>query len=293
MSKGKYPEAKVYFDGSHYIAIPNKKQPWKKRKKVNNNLEHIPKEIFEKAYKENENKKKCEKKEIIEKELETYFNDKEKAKEFTEINFNRKKRNLIERRKRLVRKVNLQEWNYFCTFTYDSNKLNEIEFRKRFSNCLKKLSYRKNWKYIGVWERSPENNRLHFHGLFYTPIMIGEFIEKRDYSTKKHQMQNTLQNTYFLERFGRNDFKPIVSKDHIFEATRYIMKYLEKSGEKIIYSKELYQYFLSDIIEDDIVCKIGQEDRKLLLFDNFHCLYKGEVIGQVCQEVINKMPKSN
>ncbi len=293
MSKGKYPEAKVYFDGSHYIAIPNEKQPWKKRKKVNTNLEEIPKEIFEKAYKENENKKKKEKKEIIEKELETYFNNKEKAKEFTEINFNRKKRNLIERRKRLVRKVNLQEWHYFCTFTYDSNKLNEIEFKKRFSNCLKKLSYRKNWKYIGVWERSPENNRLHFHGLFYTPTMIGEFIEKRDYSTKKHQMQNTLQNTYFLERFGRNDFKPIVSKDHIFEATRYIMKYLEKSGEKIIYSKELYQYFLSDIIEDDIVCTIGQEDRKLLLFDNFHCLNEGEVIGQVCKEVIDNMPKSN
>ena len=28
-----YSDAKVYFDGSHYIAIPKVEQPWKKRKK--------------------------------------------------------------------------------------------------------------------------------------------------------------------------------------------------------------------------------------------------------------------
>ena len=27
-----YAKAKVYFDGSHYIAIPHINQPWKKRK---------------------------------------------------------------------------------------------------------------------------------------------------------------------------------------------------------------------------------------------------------------------
>ena len=27
-----YGDAKVYFDGSHYIAIPHTEQPWKKRK---------------------------------------------------------------------------------------------------------------------------------------------------------------------------------------------------------------------------------------------------------------------
>ena len=27
-----YAKSKVYFDGSHYIAIPHQEQPWKKRK---------------------------------------------------------------------------------------------------------------------------------------------------------------------------------------------------------------------------------------------------------------------
>jgi len=73
----------------------------------------------------------------------------------------------------------------------------------------------------------------------------------------------------------------------------YIMKYLEKTEEKIVYSKGLYQYFISDIIEDDIVCTIGQEDRKLLLFDDFMCLDEGELIGKVSPEVIERMRKCN
>ena len=28
-----YPKSKVYFDGSHYIAIPHTEQPWKRRKR--------------------------------------------------------------------------------------------------------------------------------------------------------------------------------------------------------------------------------------------------------------------
>ena len=71
------------------------------------------------------------------------------------------------------------------------------------------------------------------------------------------------------------------------------MKYIEKTEEKIVYSKGLYQYFLSDIIEDDIVCTIGQEDRKILLFDNFTCLDEGLVVGKVSKETIEQMPKSN
>ena len=73
----------------------------------------------------------------------------------------------------------------------------------------------------------------------------------------------------------------------------YIMKYIEKSGEKIIYSKGLPQYFISDILEDDVVCNIGLEDRKLLLFDNFSCWRDGEYIGEVSPEVIKQLKTSN
>ena len=40
---------------------------------------------------------------------------------------------------------------------------------KSLKNCLKHLSNRKGWKYIGVFERSPEKKRLHFHGIFHIP----------------------------------------------------------------------------------------------------------------------------
>ena len=287
-----YPKTKVYFDGSHYIGIP---QPIKKlkKKKIVKKVEDDKKQEFEKVYKENLNKTKKEKKEILENELSKHFENKKQAKEYVERNLERKKRNSIIRRTRLARKVNLQDWNYFCTFTYDDSKLNEEDFRKKLSNCFKKLSYRKKWKYVGVWERSPVNKRLHFHGLFYIPTMIGELEEIRDYSTKKHQMQVAHQNTYFLERFGRNDFKSIESKEHVNESKNYLMKYIEKSNEKIVYSKGLPTYFVSDILEKDVICNIGQEDRKILLFDNFTCIDEGLVVGKVSKETIEQMPKSN
>ena len=289
-----YGKTKVYNDGSHYIAIPHTQQSWKKRK--NKSMQSVKeveqKRTFEKIYNENKDKPKKEKVEKIKSELKESFNNEEQLKNFVDENLERKKRNLVERRKRLYRKAYLQVWSYFCTFTYDDKKLNEEEFRKKLSNCFKKLSYRKGWKYIGVWERSPVNNRLHFHGIFYTPTMIGEFIEKRDYSTKNHRMQTTYQNTYFLERFGRNDFEEITHQN-ISQSISYITKYIEKSGDRIVYSKNLPTYFISDILDDDIVCTIGIEDRKLLLFDNFKCWDEGVLIGEVSPEVISQMKKSN
>ena len=73
----------------------------------------------------------------------------------------------------------------------------------------------------------------------------------------------------------------------------YIMKYLGKTEERIVYSKGLPTYFISDIMEDDIVCTIGIEDRKLLLFDNFNCWDEGVLIGKVNKETISQLRKSN
>jgi hypothetical protein len=122
--------------------------------------------------------------------------------------------------------------------------------------------------------------------------MVGELTEHRDYSTKNHRMQTTLQNSYFTERFGRNDFEPI-NKQELPNATAYLMKYIDKSGERIVYSKNTPAYFVSDILDDDVVCTIGQEDRKLLLFDNFICFDDGVYVGEVSPEVIERMPKKN
>ena len=301
-----YAKSKIYFDGSHYIAIPPQEQPWKKRK-VKKDMLHgkkkenekvkdekqRSKEMFNEIYKENADKKRSEKVKVMEEKFKDKFKSEEELKEFIKTNIERKLRNTIVRRTRLMRKVNLQEWNYFCTFTYDDKKCDERTFKQRLSNCFKKLCYRRGWKYAGVWERSPINQRLHFHGLFYAPNMVGEFMETKDYNTTKHQMQVAKQNSYFLDKFGRNDFKPIDSKDDLYYCVAYLMKYMEKTGERIVYSRNLPTFFVSDILPEDVICKIGIEDRKLLLFDDFNCLDEGVLIGKVGKETISQMPKAN
>ena len=74
---------------------------------------------------------------------------------------------------------------------------------------------------------------------------------------------------------------------------RYLIKYLEKTGEKIVYSKGLPQFFISDIMDDDVACTIGLEDKKLLLFDDFECWDEGCLIGKVSKDVIAQMRKLN
>lgn len=291
------PEAKVYFDGSNYIAIaPRPKVQGKP--KVNAKSHDEKKEIFEKLYKENIDKKKSERKEIITNELREHFETDEQCKEYVKENMNRKTHNKIERKMRLIRKVNQQHWNYFVTFTYDSNKHDEESFKKKLRECLSRLSTRKGWKYICVWERSPEKQRLHFHGLFSIPEMIGELVEVNDWDSRANKRRTTAQNTYFTERFGRNDFSIIDDPLQTQYAVKYIVKYLEKSGERIVYSKGLYQYFISDIMGEDILCPYYSEDEKhyvdkYILFDKFRCWDEGLYMGDVCPETIAKMRKSN
>lgn len=340
-----YGETKVYFDGSHYIAIPYVPNPRKRRIKppeeqitvVEDNTENkeeqglaikseplvdvtesdelfpediekkrqdcttkterklTRKELFEELYEETKDKKRAERKKIITEKMLPYFKDKQATTNFANAQFERKIRNVICRRVRLMRKVNLQELNYFCTFTYDSAKHTEESFMRKLKGCFKMMCHRRGWKYVGVWERSPEKKRLHFHGLFYIPdgAMVGELEEVSDYSPVKKKVQHTIQNTYFNERFGRSDFKPVVDRRMLGEAVAYLTKYMEKTGEKIVYSKGLPQYFISDIMDEDVVCTIGQEDRKLLLYDDFTCWDEGTLIGKVGKETIAQMRTVN
>ena len=288
-----FEEAKVYFDGSHYIAIPRTSRPTAKKRGGTKDTEtDEKKKAFEKAYKGVKAKSRKEKMTEIVAELNPHFEDEERASAFVAEQMERKQRNLIARRTRLARKINLGEWNYFCTFTYDDKKHTEESFRAKLSDTFKKLRQRYGWEYLGVYERSPKNNRLHFHGLFYTPKMKGELVKRRDYSTKEHRMQTTLQNTYFTERFGRNDFESINTVD-LSNTGTYLLKYIEKSGERIVCSKGVKTYFVSDIMDDDVVCTIGNEDRKLLLFDNFSCFDEGVFVGEVSPETIKQMRKTN
>ena len=224
------------------------------------------------------------------KALLPYFPDAEKTRHYVELQTERKMRNLVSRRVRVNRKVNLNEFNYFCTFTYDGKKHTEEEFREKLRQCFSTFSKRRGWKYIGVWERSPKRKRLHFHGLFFIPdgTMPGKLIEVSDFSITTHRRQTTVQNTYFNERFGRSDFQ-MLDPETTAAAVRYILKYLEKSGERIVFSKGLPDHFISDIMDEDVVCRYGVDDRKLLLRDDFKCFRDGEYIGTVDRTVIDRL----
>ncbi len=292
-----YQKSKVYYDGSHYIAIPQenfkRKQFNRKRSKTTTTtIVDQTKQKFETAYAESQSLPKRERKKYIAEKMRSEFSTTEQAIDYIEQNIERKKNNLAKRRVRLWRKIYLQEWNYFVTFTYDSQKHTEETFKARLRNTLKHLVSRKEWKYIGVWERSPDKQRLHFHGIFHIPQMIGTLEQINDYSTKSHRKQITYQNTHFLKYFGRNDFKEI-SAIEIPQAVRYLLKYIEKSGEKLVYGGDLPTYLVSDILDEDIVCPIGIEDKKALLFDDFTCVDDGLLMGKVSADIIKQMPKAN
>lgn len=123
--------------------------------------------------------------------------------------------------------------------------------------------------------------------------MYGEMeaVESFSFATRKRQI--TMQNSFFLRRFGRNDFDKITDRERVGDALSYLMKYIEKTGEKIVYSRGLPQFFISDIMEDDIACTMGEENEKLVLHDDFGCWIEGEYMGKVSKEIIAKMPKAN
>lgn len=253
------------------------------------------KELFEELYQKSADiRKKRERKAYVQREMLPYFKDSISCRAFVEDNFNRKHRNMICRKTRLWRKINQQTFNYFVTFTFDDKKHTEESFQKALNTCLQHFSSRKDWLYIGAWERAPETGRLHFHGIFYIPegAMSGKLEEVRDYDTRKKRMQTIQQNTFFAERFGRNEFRPIHHSSELPQMVKYLMKYIEKSGGKLVYSRGLYQYFETDIMDEDIICPYGLEERKFILFDDFGCWIEGEYIGQSSdREVIARLPK--
>lgn len=204
-----YSEVKVYSDGSHSIGIPYEPNPYtRKRRKqpeeviivtqpaedvsatvpdentVGNepaqtereNIHTVPKqrqmtrrELFKELYQKSADMKKRERKAYVQREVLPYFKDSISCRAFVEKNFERKHRNMVCRKIRLWRKINWQTFNYFVTFTFDDKKHTEETFQKSLSTCLQHFSSRKDWLYIGAWERAPETGRLHFHGIFYVP----------------------------------------------------------------------------------------------------------------------------
>ena len=182
-----------------------------------------------------------------------------------------KMRAIRARKKRFRRKAYLNNWTHFVTFTYDDSKHDEDSFRKKLRKCLSNLHTRRGWLYMGVFEEAPDTHRLHFHGLFYIPDgeMIGRVSEMRDYSTAQHQMQTRHENSFFAEAFGRNDFEELSAMElHRGNTIDYILKYIGKTGEQIVYSRGINTEVAVRIEAHNIIVAMQDYVMKYILFDD-------------------------
>ncbi len=183
----------------------------------------------------------------------------------------RKANNLLHRKKRFRRKAYMNKWNYFVTFTFDDAKHTAETFKKKLRKCLANLHTRRGWRYMGVFELSPEKGRLHFHGLLYIPAgqMVGRIAEKQDYSLSEHKMQIRNENSFFEESFGRNDFCEVSEEEmRNGKRTEYILKYIGKTNERICYSRGIPTEIYKEIEDTDIIAEMRDFGRKYILFDD-------------------------
>lgn len=262
---------KVYNDGSSYVAIPvlSKKENKRDYIRIRSDLDYAFDEIYFQALKDNVSKKKLSA--YILSELKARYPEECGLSEFVDRKIVRVQRNLFVRKKRFRRKAFLNRWNYFVTFTYDDELHDEESFRKRLRKCLSNLHTRRGWLYMGVFERAPKSGRLHFHAIMYIPEgqMIGDISERRDYSTKQHKIQVTHVNTFFESVFGRNDFESLSDVELRRGTTmQYLLKYIEKTGERIVYSRGIPSDFYKEINDNDIICQMVDFVAKYILFDD-------------------------
>lgn len=184
---------------------------------------------------------------------------------------NREKENLKSRKNTFRRKAFNNDWNYFCTFTYDDKKQDEESFVRTLKKKLQNLHTNYGWLYMGCFERSKQD-RLHFHGLLYVPdgFMRGNIRCVEYYDTTSHKKATSYINDEFEKRIGRNDFKPITRYDLTFtRSLDYILKYIGKSDEKIVYSRGLKDdvYCLMDF-EENVICKVNKKSPYYVIADD-------------------------
>lgn len=261
----------VYNDGGHYIAVPRLKRS---KKGVSTSHELTAPEIAFNSLYTHAMRNGLEKQALadyVQGELSALFPDITDVGGFVAEKILRKQKSLYARKKRFRRKAFLNIWNYFVTITYDDKKHDEESFRKKLRRCLSNLHTRRGWKYMGVFEYAPETHRLHFHALMYIPDgeMIGAIDELKDYSTAQGQMQVTHSNSFFAESFGRNDFEMLNEQELRHGGTiNYLLKYISKTGERIVYSRGIPTEICRKVKDKDIATTMLDYVRKYLLFDD-------------------------
>ena len=270
-----FPEkqvCKIYHDGGHYVVtpyFPTHKKPQERTRGERGEIGEVFDNVYAQALRTGKTRKETQ--DFLRDNLAHLFDEETELSAYIESETKRKAHSLGMRKKRFRRKAYLNEWTHFVTITYSDEKHDEESFRRKLRKCLSNFHTRRGWKFMGVFERAPETDRLHFHALIYVPEgeMAGELLEIRDYSTKAHAMQTTVSHSFFAERFGRNDFQPITPAELKNGNTiAYLLKYIEKTGERITYSRDIPTELCREVFNEDVAAEMCDFVMKYVLFDD-------------------------
>lgn len=190
----------------------------------------------------------------------------------------RKIKNAINRKRRFKRKALNNNFNYFTTITFDSNILSADLFVTKLKKFLSNLHCRYGINYMGVFELSSKD-RIHLHALFYIPDTAPkkflQFDEISDFSIKRKKIYKRNENKVFRDKFGINDWQKVNENDLIKgNGIDYILKYLEKTNAPIFYSRGLREFFYIKTLQNNIVCKLIDNEYKYLFRDDLMKNYK-------------------
>ena len=268
----KFIQCKVYNDGNHYIAVPKLKYA-SKNKGRNSKKTELQEKI--EAYYYESLKKNISKSErnsyIVDKVTEEYeeYGEIEDIFDYVDIEKGKIVNKLYNRLKRAKRKAYMNEWNYFVTLTYNDKIHTQSSFEKAIKTSLQHFSSRRGWRYMGGFENGEIGERRHLHLLMYIPEnqMVGTLYARHDYSTKQRKIVETVSNSFFEKRFGRCDFQAI-TKVELESSLDYILKYITKQNEKLMYSKGLLSEIYTYVPECEVACEYTDYVNKLVLFDD-------------------------
>ena len=122
--------AKIYSDGSNWIAIPHTERPYRRKRQRKKPEKSEELQQFEQRFEKVKGPRKNRKAKLLQ-EFTPMFREEGEAVNFVEQHFERLSRNRWERYKRMIRRGYTNRWNFFCTYTYDSQKQTEENFRRK------------------------------------------------------------------------------------------------------------------------------------------------------------------
>lgn len=263
------PYYKIYNDGGHYIATRCYKSLSKIQRSNKSDLDICFDTLYSAYVKEGLYGAALSNQ--IKTDLLLQFPDIVNLDDYIASALSKKEHNYWSRIKRFKRKAYLNRWNYFVTFTYDDKKQTADSFKRKLRKCLANLHTRRGWLYMGVFESAPDTGRVHFHGLLYVPSgeMIGTLKEVRDFDVIKKQMQAVTINSFFEKKFGRNDFCEVTEMELKYgQRLNYILKYIDKTGERIVYSRGIPTEIIKCLDNNDIITEYKDFVVKYVLFDD-------------------------